>query len=68
MRYDDPWLRTIIIAPRLYGSMTATLYGAPDFTTLRMLIHKPTIAVVMFSDNPIQVSPQLASAVRRWCH
>jgi hypothetical protein len=53
MRYDDPWLRAIIIAPRLYGSMTATLYGAPDFTALRMLMEKPTIAVIMsFSDEP----------------
>jgi hypothetical protein len=53
MRYDDPWLRAIIIAPRLYGSMTATLYGAPDFTALRMMMDKPTIAVVMsFSDEP----------------
>jgi hypothetical protein len=53
MRYDDPWLRAIIIAPRLYGSMTATLYGAPDFTALRTLMDKPTIAVVMsFSEEP----------------
>jgi hypothetical protein len=53
MRYDDPWLRAIIIAPQLYGSMTATLYGAPDFTALQMLMEKPTIAVVMsFSDEP----------------
>jgi hypothetical protein len=53
MRYDDPWLRAIIIAPRLYGSMTATLYGAPDFDALRMLMDKPTIAIVMsFSDDP----------------
>jgi hypothetical protein len=53
MRYDDPWLRAIIIAPRLYGSMTAMLHGALDFTALRMLMDKPTIAVVMsFSDEP----------------
>jgi hypothetical protein len=53
MRYDDPWLRAIIIAPSLFGSMTATLYGAPDFTALRMLMDKPTVAVVMsFSDEP----------------
>lgn len=53
MRYDDPWLRAIIIAPRLYGSMTATLCGALDFTALRVLMDKPTIAVVMsFSDEP----------------
>jgi uncharacterized protein YcbK (DUF882 family) len=53
MRYDDPWLRAIIVAPRLYGSMTATLHGQPDLTALRMLMNKPTIAVAMsFSDDP----------------
>jgi hypothetical protein len=53
MRYDDPWLRAIIIAPRLYDSMTATLSGALDFTALRMLMDEPTVAVVMsFSDDP----------------
>jgi hypothetical protein len=53
MRYDDPWLRAIILAPRLYDSMTATLSGALDFTALRMLMDEPTVAVVMsFSDDP----------------
>jgi uncharacterized protein YcbK (DUF882 family) len=53
MRYDDPWLRAIIVAPRLYGSMTTTLYGEPDFTALRMLMSKPAVAVAMsFSDEP----------------
>jgi uncharacterized protein YcbK (DUF882 family) len=53
MRYDDPWLRAIIVAPRLYGSMTTTLYGEPDFTALRMLMSKPTVAVAMsFSAEP----------------
>jgi len=53
MRYDDPWLRAIIVAPRLYGSMTATLYGEPDFTALRALMNKPTISVAMsFANEP----------------
>ena len=53
MRYDDPWLRAIILAPRLYGSMTATLYGEPDFTALRALMSKPTTSVAMsFADEP----------------
>jgi uncharacterized protein YcbK (DUF882 family) len=53
MRYDDPWLRAIIVAPPLYGSMTTTLYGEPDFRALRMLMNKPTIAVAMsFSKEP----------------
>jgi hypothetical protein len=53
MRYDDPWLRAVIVAPRLYGSMTATLYGDPDFTDLRWLMSKPASAVAMtFSNEP----------------
>jgi uncharacterized protein YcbK (DUF882 family) len=53
MRYDDPWLRAMIIAPRLYGSMTATLYGEPDFTALRALMNKPSMAVAMsFTNEP----------------
>ena len=53
MRYDDPWLRAMILAPRLYGSMTATLYGEPDFTELRALMDKPTVSVAMsFTKEP----------------
>ncbi len=53
MRYDDPWLRAMILAPRLYGSMTATVYGEPDFTELRALMDKPTMSVAMsFTKEP----------------
>jgi uncharacterized protein YcbK (DUF882 family) len=53
MRYDDPWLRAMILAPRLYGSMTTTLYGEPDFTELRALMDKPTVSVAMsFTTEP----------------
>jgi uncharacterized protein YcbK (DUF882 family) len=53
MRYDDPWLRAMIVAPRLYGSMTATVYGEPDFTELRTLMDKPTTSVAMsFTNEP----------------
>jgi hypothetical protein len=53
MRYDDPWLRAVILAPKLIGSMTATLYGDPDLTELRSLMSKPTTAVAMsFSKDP----------------
>jgi hypothetical protein len=53
MRYDDPWLRAMILAPSLWDSMTATLYGEPDFTQLRTLMNKPTTAVAMsFNDDP----------------
>jgi uncharacterized protein YcbK (DUF882 family) len=53
MRYDDPWLRAMILAPSLSDSMTATLYGEPDLTELRALMNKPTTAVAMsFNSDP----------------
>jgi hypothetical protein len=53
MRYDNPWLRAVILAPQLYGSMTATLYGDPDLTELRSLMSKPVTAVAMsFAKEP----------------
>jgi uncharacterized protein YcbK (DUF882 family) len=52
-RYDDPWLRAAILAPQLYGSMTATFYGDPDLTELRSLMSKPASAVAMsFAKDP----------------
>ena len=53
MRYDDPWLRAMILTPSLSDSMTATLYGEPDFTELRSLMNKPTTSVAMsFANDP----------------
>jgi hypothetical protein len=53
MVYDDPWLRAMMLAPRLSDSMTATLYGEPDFTELRALMNKPTTSVAMsFANDP----------------
>jgi uncharacterized protein YcbK (DUF882 family) len=53
MRYNDPWLRALILAPRMYASMTATPHGDPDLTELRALMSKPTSAVAMsFTYDP----------------
>jgi uncharacterized protein YcbK (DUF882 family) len=53
MRYDDPWLRAMILAPSLSSSMTAMVYGEPDFTELRALMSKPTASVAMaFNEEP----------------
>ena len=53
MRYDDPWLRAMIMAPSLWDSMTATLYGAPDLSELRTLMRKPNSALTMsFNEDP----------------
>jgi uncharacterized protein YcbK (DUF882 family) len=52
MRYDDPWLRAMILAPSISNGMTATLYGDPDFAELRTLMNKPTSTLVMsFGDE-----------------
>jgi hypothetical protein len=53
MRYDDPWLRAIILAPRLYGAMTTTLHGDRDLTELRSLMSKPSsVIAISFSNDP----------------
>ena len=52
MRYDDPWLRAMILTPSLSSAMTATLYGEPDFSELRTLMSKPNATVMMsFTDE-----------------
>ena len=53
MRYDDPWLRAMILAPSISDSMTTTLYGEPDFTELRTLMRKPAASLAMaFNADP----------------
>jgi hypothetical protein len=53
MRYDDPWLRAMILTPSISDQMTTTLYGEPDFTELRALMNKPTTTVAMsFNNDP----------------
>jgi uncharacterized protein YcbK (DUF882 family) len=52
MRYDDPWLRAMIVTPSLSSGMTAALYGDRDFSELRALMAKPTSTIVMsFGDE-----------------
>jgi hypothetical protein len=53
MRYDDPWLRAMMLAPSLSNSMTAMLYGPPDFNELRVLMSKPRSLLAMsFDEDP----------------
>jgi uncharacterized protein YcbK (DUF882 family) len=56
MRYDDPWLRAMIMTPSIIDSMTATLYGTPDLTELRNLMRKPSTSLMLsFNDDPYVV-------------
>ena len=53
LRYDDPWLRAMIMTPSISDSMTATLYGRPDLGELRNLMRKPRASLMLsFSEDP----------------
>jgi uncharacterized protein YcbK (DUF882 family) len=47
LRYDDPWLRAMILTPSMSDSMTATLYGRPDLGELRNLMRKPRASLML---------------------
>ncbi len=52
-RLDDPWMRGVIMAPRMQTSMTATVLGTIDFRSLRPFMQKPTSSVMMtFTTDP----------------
>ena len=53
LRYDDPWLRAMIMTPSISDAMTATLYGRPDLGELRNLMRKPRASLMLsFSEDP----------------
>lgn len=52
-RFNDPWLRAMIISPSAQSYMKTTLLGLPDFRNLGPFMQKPVATVMMtFSDNP----------------
>jgi uncharacterized protein YcbK (DUF882 family) len=52
-RFNDPWMRAMIVSPSAHTFMRATLYGVPDFRNLRPHLHKPVSTVTMtFSGDP----------------
>jgi uncharacterized protein YcbK (DUF882 family) len=58
-RFEDLWLRALILAPNLQSFMTATVLGPPDMRELSPLMRKPDAVVTMtFGDEP---NPGLAS-------
>jgi uncharacterized protein YcbK (DUF882 family) len=58
-RIDDPWLRSIVIAPSVQDTMRVAVLGPTDYRSLQPQLAKPRTAVVMgFSVDP---QPGLAS-------
>ena len=52
-RMDDPWIRGVMLAPSVQTAMTTTVFGAPDFRSLRPFLQKPASSVMMtFSADP----------------
>jgi hypothetical protein len=52
-RFDDPWLRAMIVSPSAQSFMRTTLLGPTDFRNLGPHMHRPAGAVMMtFTDDP----------------
>jgi uncharacterized protein YcbK (DUF882 family) len=52
-RFNNPWMRAMIVSPSALEFMSTSLYGAPDTTALRPHLAKPASTVMMtFSDDP----------------
>jgi uncharacterized protein YcbK (DUF882 family) len=52
-RFNDPWMRAMIVSPSAQGFMRTTLYGVQDYRSLGPFFLKPASSVVMtFSQDP----------------
>ena len=52
-RFDDPWMRAMIVSPSAQGFMRTTLLGATDFRNLGPYMQKPGATVMMtFTADP----------------
>jgi hypothetical protein len=52
-RFNDPWMRAMIVSPSAQGFLETTLLGMPDFRNLGPHMQKPVTALTMtFTDDP----------------
>jgi hypothetical protein len=52
-RFNDPWMRAMIVSPSAQSFMRTTVYGVQDFRTLSPYLLKPATAVATtFTDDP----------------
>jgi uncharacterized protein YcbK (DUF882 family) len=52
-RFNEPWLRALIVSPSAQNFMSASTFGAPDYRALAPFMRKPTSSVMMtFSSDP----------------
>ena len=52
-RFNDPWVRAMMLSPSAHVFLRTTLYGSPDYRDLGAMFAKPSSAlVVKFTQNP----------------
>ena len=52
-RFNEPWLRALIVSPSAQDFMSASTFGAPDYRALAPFMRKPSSSVMMtFSSDP----------------
>jgi uncharacterized protein YcbK (DUF882 family) len=52
-RFNEPWIRAMIVSPSAQNFMSTSLLGTPDYRTLGPFLQKPTASVMMtFTDDP----------------
>lgn len=59
VRFENPWLRAVVLSPSVRRYLTTMALGTPDYRTLAALMVKPSSAVMMtFAADP---NPGLAT-------
>jgi len=57
-RFNEPWLRALIVSPSVQDFMSASAFGAPDYRGLASLMKKPASTIMMtLSDDPQTAMP-----------
>jgi len=52
-RFNEPWLRAMIVSPSVQDFMSTAQLGTPDYRNLGPYLQKPSAAVMMtFADDP----------------
>jgi hypothetical protein len=53
-RFNDPWMRAMIVSPSAQSHMRTTVYGVQDYRNLGPYMQKPATTVAMtFADDPL---------------
>jgi hypothetical protein len=57
-RFNDPWMRAMIVSPSAQNFLDTTLLGMPDLRSLGSYLHKPAAALsVTFTSDPQSALP-----------